>query len=81
MTPLFEHLDDDEREAALSILRVEIARRRRRASRIAALTKFCPVCAEQMPVAEFASDATRGDGLDWRCLPCRRKNRSTRVNE
>lgn len=79
MTLPFEHLDDDDREAALSILRVEIARRRRRAAAIKALTKHCPTCDTDLPTSDFASDASRHDGLRGQCRDCGRKARARKA--
>ncbi len=79
MTLPFDDLDEDDREAALSILRVEIARRRRRAAAIAALTKFCPACKEKLPTSDFNADASRHDGLRGQCRDCGRKARALKA--
>lgn len=77
--------DPDEREAMLSILRVEVDRRRRRAALLAALnvqaaleaTKRCPSCETTKPVSAFGKNAARPDGLQSQCRPCRRRVNGT----
>lgn len=74
MTLPFDDLDEDDREAALSILRVEIARRRRRAAAIETVVrteKKCPACATVKAASEFGRNAARADGLQSLCRACR----------
>lgn len=37
-----------------------------------ARVKFCPRCKQTLPVSEFHTSATRGDGLAGHCKICRR---------
>ena len=68
---LFAHLDPEDRAAALSTLRHDIARRQRAASREG--EKRCPACATVLPVSDFGANAARPDGLQSVCRACRRK--------
>ena len=81
---LFAHLDPDEREAALSILRVQVARRRRRAAEAARARpirplrpivvpaeKRCPRCQQIRPATEWGLNRARPDGLQTYCKICR----------
>ncbi len=74
--------DPDEREAMLSVIRVEVARRRRRVALLAQLneaaaepeppaSKRCPRCATVKPSSEFGISRTRPDGLQGYCKVCR----------
>lgn len=73
--------DPEEREAMLSVLRLEVARRRRRARILdqlneaaqAETTKRCPGCATTKPVTAFGKNAARPDGLQSLCRACRRR--------
>lgn len=65
------HRPAEERYEAASAIRHEIARRTRRAIMTASFLKVCPVCATARRHDEFTRDASRPDGLDWRCRSCR----------
>ncbi len=67
----FSHLSPEDRQAALNLLRVQLARRRRRAAEEPA-TKRCPTCATDLPLTAFAKDCTRHDGLRGQCRECGR---------
>lgn len=70
----FAHITDpEEREAALSIARVEIARRRRRAAE--APSKHCPKCQRTKPATSFGASYTRYDGLQGYCRECRSRKK------
>ena len=71
---LFRHLPPEDREAALSLLRVQISRRRRQAAvvpRIIREEKRCPRCQVTKPATEFGISRTRPDGLQGWCKECR----------
>lgn len=67
--------DPEEREAALSIARVEIARRRRRAALSDLPTKRCPKCQTTKPITGFGASYTRYDGLQGHCRDCRSRKK------
>ncbi len=75
----FQHIQDpEEREAALSIARVEIARRRRRAAADLP-TKWCPRCHTHKPTTAFGASYTRYDGLQGHCRACRSRKKRKEV--
>lgn len=68
----FQHItDQEEREALISIARLEVARRRRRAVTEGERGKHCPRCSTEKPRSDFGVSATRYDGLQGFCRPCR----------
>lgn len=76
----FAHIPDPEdREAAISIARVEMARRRRRAAAELERTKFCPKCKLTKPVTAFGASYTRYDGLQGHCRSCRSRKKRKEV--
>ena len=79
----FQHITDpEEREALVSVARLEIARRRRRAVTEAEQIKRCPRCSTEKPRSAFGASTTRYDGLQGWCRECRsRKNPLNRVNK
>lgn len=71
---LFRHLSPEDREAALSLLRIQVARRRRRAAvfpRIVREEKRCPRCQVTKAATEFGISRSRPDGLQGYCKECR----------
>ena len=76
----FTHITDpEEREALLSVARLEVARRRRRAA-AEAPTKRCPKCSTTKPVTSFGASYTRYDGLQGYCRDCRSKKKRKEVS-
>ncbi len=63
--------DPEEREALISVARLEIARRRRRAEAQAEQLKRCPRCDTTKTRSSFGVSATRYDGLQGWCRSCR----------
>lgn len=74
----FAHITDpEERELALSIARVEVARRRRRAAAVP--MKWCPKCKTERPTTAFGASYTRYDGLQGHCRLCRSRKKRKEV--
>lgn len=61
----------EERAEAASAILHEINRRTRRAIRTASFLKCCPSCNTAKRHDAYNRDASRPDGLDWRCRACR----------
>ncbi len=66
---------------AVALMRAEVARRTRRATRSDQAPRRCPTCGLVKTAADFNRTATRADGLDWRCRACMsaRRRRPGRV--
>ena len=76
----FQHIaDPEEREALIAVARLEIARRRRRATQEP--TKRCPSCDTTKPASAFGVSRTRYDGLQGWCRVCRSAKARTRRSE
>ena len=77
----FRHIEDpEEREALVSVLRLEVARRRRRATADGRV-KRCPSCGETKHAADFGISSTRYDGLQGWCRVCRAAKAKARREE
>ncbi len=82
---LFRDLPEEDREAALNLLRLQLARRRRRAAvrpddapqtpppLTERTEKRCPRCDTVKPVTAFGVSRTRPDGRQGFCRLCRRR--------
>jgi hypothetical protein len=70
---LFRDLPPEDREVMLSLLRVQMARRRRRGrpSPRMRTEKRCPRCGETKAVADFDRNRARPDGRQVYCKVCR----------
>lgn len=71
---LFPGLPPEDREAMISLLRTQLARRRRRAvvpPRIVREEKRCPRCGVTKAATEFGVSRSRPDGLQGYCKECR----------
>lgn len=56
---------------AVDLYRRVLARLEQRKARAALPFKRCPVCGRQLPARDYAENATRPDGLQRECRPCR----------
>ncbi len=76
---VFAHVTDpEERDALISVARLEVARRRRRAA-AEPETKHCPKCHTEKPVTAFGASYTRYDGLQGHCRECRSRKKRKEV--
>ena len=77
---VFAHVTDpEEREALISVARLEVARRRRRAAASDVPTKTCPKCHTEKPATAFGISRTRYDGLQGHCRECRSRKKRKEV--
>lgn len=68
--PALDPTDPDDHAKRLSAIRHEMRRRHRRAAASAEAPKVCPACDTTKTQADFNRNASRPDGLDWKCRAC-----------